>query len=227
MIGIGIPISHSKRPRPIVASSSFQTATRTSALTESSMPARSTGAKTFIRSATGSPARRDHPGHRARHRRGSRVNLQPATVDQTDKHGLPPRRDAGWGGDPTRRMPRPHGESAHALQRHALAKRNDGDGRHLARHTRPPPPRTLDMAAGMFDSLPRLRRRCEPKETWMPLFIWLSACSYWHRVTAEMTRATLQFLEQVEHPPFREAKRSDFGQTDGSTCPDTKMCLRA
>lgn len=53
----------------------------------------------------------------------------------------------------------------------------------------------------------------------MPLFIWLSACSYWHRVTAEMTRATLQFLDQVEYPPFREAKRSDFGQTDRFNLP--------
>jgi hypothetical protein len=32
----------------------------------------------------------------------------------------------------------------------------------------------------------------------MPLSIWLSACSYWHRVNAEMTRATLQFLDHVE-----------------------------
>jgi len=34
----------------------------------------------------------------------------------------------------------------------------------------------------------------------MPLLIWLSACSYWQRVNAEMTRATLQFLDHVERP---------------------------
>ena len=34
----------------------------------------------------------------------------------------------------------------------------------------------------------------------MPLLIWLSALSYWRRVNAEMTRATLQFLDDVERP---------------------------
>ena len=34
----------------------------------------------------------------------------------------------------------------------------------------------------------------------MPLLIWLSAFSYWRRVNAEMTRATLQFLDHVERP---------------------------
>jgi hypothetical protein len=32
----------------------------------------------------------------------------------------------------------------------------------------------------------------------MPLLMWLSAFSYWRRVNAEMTRATLQFLDDVE-----------------------------
>ena len=36
----------------------------------------------------------------------------------------------------------------------------------------------------------------------MPLLIWLSAFSYWRRVNAEMTRATLQFLDHVERPAF-------------------------
>jgi hypothetical protein len=36
----------------------------------------------------------------------------------------------------------------------------------------------------------------------MPLLIWLSACSYWRRVNAEMTRATLQFLDHVERPNY-------------------------
>ena len=34
----------------------------------------------------------------------------------------------------------------------------------------------------------------------MPFLIWLSAFSYWRRVNAEMTRATLQFLDHVERP---------------------------
>jgi hypothetical protein len=36
----------------------------------------------------------------------------------------------------------------------------------------------------------------------MPLLIWLSACSCWRRVNAEMTRATLQFLDHVERPNY-------------------------
>jgi hypothetical protein len=34
------------------------------------------------------------------------------------------------------------------------------------------------------------------------LLIWLSACSYWRSVNAEMTRATLQFLDHVERPNY-------------------------
>jgi hypothetical protein len=40
----------------------------------------------------------------------------------------------------------------------------------------------------------------------MPLLIWLSACSYWQRVNAEMTRATLQFLDYVERPQSSQNK---------------------
>lgn len=40
----------------------------------------------------------------------------------------------------------------------------------------------------------------------MPLLIWLSACSYWQRVNAEMTRATLQFLDCVERQQSSQNK---------------------
>ena len=48
----------------------------------------------------------------------------------------------------------------------------------------------------------------------MPVLIWLSACSYWHRVNVEMTRATLQFLDHVERPNSPRSKALDFGRTD-------------
>ena len=46
----------------------------------------------------------------------------------------------------------------------------------------------------------RLAKKYELTETPMPLLIWLSAFSYWRRVNTEMTRATLQFLDDVERP---------------------------
>jgi len=52
----------------------------------------------------------------------------------------------------------------------------------------------------------------------MPLLIWLSACSYWQRVNAEMTRATLQFLDHVEP--------GVLGEMSKPVRPDTKMCVR-
>jgi hypothetical protein len=67
------------------------------------------------------------------------------------------------------------------------------------------PIRTLDLSADRC-SRPGLRRRYEPKETLMPLLIWLSACSYGHRVNAEMTRATLQFLDHVERRNCPQSK---------------------
>ena len=50
----------------------------------------------------------------------------------------------------------------------------------------------------------------------MPLLIWLSACSYWHRVNAEMTRATLQFLDHVERRNCPQSKgyRASPGHED-------------
>jgi hypothetical protein len=48
------------------------------------------------------------------------------------------------------------------------------------------------------DFAAKLAKTYEPTETSMPLLMWLSAFSYWRRVNAEMTRATLQFLDDVE-----------------------------
>jgi hypothetical protein len=42
----------------------------------------------------------------------------------------------------------------------------------------------------------------------MPLLIWLSAFSYWRRVNAEMTRATLQFLDHLERPHSPQARNA-------------------
>jgi hypothetical protein len=42
----------------------------------------------------------------------------------------------------------------------------------------------------------------------MPLLIWLGALSYWRRVNAEMTRATLQFLDDVERPDFSRSSNA-------------------
>ena len=42
----------------------------------------------------------------------------------------------------------------------------------------------------------------------MPLFIWLSAFSYWRRVNAEMARVTLQFPDHVEHPHSPQTKNA-------------------
>lgn len=47
----------------------------------------------------------------------------------------------------------------------------------------------------------------------MPLLIWLSACSYWHRVNAEMTRATLQFLDHVERRNCPQSKVPGYRAT--------------
>jgi hypothetical protein len=42
----------------------------------------------------------------------------------------------------------------------------------------------------------------------MPLLIWLSAFSHWRRVNAEMTRATLQFLNHLERPHSPQARNA-------------------
>lgn len=53
----------------------------------------------------------------------------------------------------------------------------------------------------------------------MPLLIWLSACSYWRRVNAEMTRATLQFLDHVERPNSSQSKALRFWGTERAGLP--------
>ena len=68
MIGIGIPISHSNRPRPIFASSAISTATRTSALNESSTAARDFA---FVHGLA----------QQARSASGARVNLSSPIID--------------------------------------------------------------------------------------------------------------------------------------------------
>jgi|RhiMethySRZTD1v2_1073278.scaffolds.fasta_scaffold30386_4 hypothetical protein len=61
----------------------------------------------------------------------------------------------------------------------------------------------------------------------MPLLIWLSACSYWQRVNAEMRRATLQFLDHVERPQSpRKQGAGVLGEMSKPVHPDTKMCVR-
>ncbi len=42
----------------------------------------------------------------------------------------------------------------------------------------------------------------------MTFLIWLSAFSYWRRVSAEMARVTLQFLDQVERPHSPQTKNA-------------------
>jgi hypothetical protein len=61
----------------------------------------------------------------------------------------------------------------------------------------------------------------------MPLLIWLSACSYWHRVNAEMTRATLQFFDHVERQNCPQSKAARISGDLSGAAPDTKMCLGA
>ena len=75
------------------------------------------------------------------------------------------------------------------LSRRATALRWEEPKQRLLREPNPP----ADFAA-------KLAKKYEPTETSMPLLIWLSAFSYWRRVNAEMTRATLQFLDNVERP---------------------------
>ena len=58
----------------------------------------------------------------------------------------------------------------------------------------------------------------------MPLLIWLSAFSYWRRVNAEMTRATLQFLDDVERPHSPQSRNAMVLGRPRASSPDTKMC---
>ncbi len=58
------------------------------------------------------------------------------------------------------------------------------------------------------DFAAKLAKKYEPTETSMPLLIWLSAFSYWRRVNAEMTRTTLQFLDDVERPDSSRSRNA-------------------
>jgi hypothetical protein len=133
MIGIGIPISHSKRPRPTVASSSILTATRTPARNESSTRDSGRANAPPVRV----PCRFCDRSHRILSDqtsrpvvapRGARVNPKLAIVDQTEQERSAP--PPGARANRRSVMPRQHGGATR------FPARNDRGGRIVLPGTR-------------------------------------------------------------------------------------------